>query len=38
LLTTNDGWDLSLVEALMAIFLIVGFAVVAAGWTIKRDV
>lgn len=38
LLIANDGWGLSLVETLIAIFVIVGFAVTAAGWTIRHDV
>jgi hypothetical protein len=37
-LIANNGWGLSLVETLIAILLIVGFAVAAAGWTIRRDV
>jgi hypothetical protein len=38
LLIANTGLGLSLVETLMAVFLIVGFAIMAAGWTIRRDV
>jgi uncharacterized membrane protein HdeD (DUF308 family) len=38
LLLANDGWGLSLVETLVAVFVIVGFAVAAVGWTIRRDV
>jgi hypothetical protein len=34
----NDDWGLSLVETLIAIFVIVGFAVTAAGWTIRHDI
>jgi hypothetical protein len=38
LLIANDGWGLSLTETLIAVCLIVGFAVLAAGWTIRRDI
>jgi uncharacterized membrane protein HdeD (DUF308 family) len=38
LLIADNGWGLSLVETLAAIFVIVGFAVAAVGWTIRRDV
>jgi len=34
----NDGWSLSVVETMVAIFLIVGFAVVAVASTIQHDV
>jgi hypothetical protein len=34
----NDGWDLTPALTFIAVVLIVGFAVVAAGWAIKRDV
>jgi len=38
LLIPNDGWSLSVVETMVAIFLIVGFAVVAVASTIQHDV
>lgn len=34
----GDDWDLTPVATLIAIILIIGFAVVAAGWVINRDV
>jgi hypothetical protein len=34
----NDALDLGLIETLVAVTLIVGFAVLATGWTIRRDV
>ena len=34
----NEGWDLSPVVASIAVILIIGFAVVAAGSAMKRDV
>jgi hypothetical protein len=34
----NDGWDLTPAVTFIAVILIIGFAVIAAGWTIKRDV
>lgn len=37
-LLITDGFSLSLVETMIAIFLIVGFAVVAVASTIQRDV
>jgi L-cystine uptake protein TcyP (sodium:dicarboxylate symporter family) len=38
LLIANDGSDLSFVETLVAVFVIVGFAVTAVGWTVRHDV
>jgi len=38
LLIANDAWSLSLIETMIAVFLIVGFAVVAVASTIQRDV
>jgi hypothetical protein len=38
LLIANDGWSLSLVETMVAVSLIVGFAVVAVASTIQHDV
>ena len=35
---TNDGWDFTPAVAVIVVILIIGFAVVAAGWAIKRDV
>lgn len=35
---TSDGWDLAPVVTIVAVVLIIGFAVAAAGWVIKRDV
>jgi len=35
---TADGWDLAPVVTIVAVVLIIGFAVAAAGWVIKRDV
>ena len=37
LLIADNGWGLSLVGTPVAIFVIVGFAVAAVGWTIRRD-
>lgn len=37
-LIANDGWSLSLIETMVAVSLIVGFAVVAVASTIQRDV
>lgn len=37
-LGAEDSLGFSLVESLGAMFLIVGFAVVAAEWTIRHDV
>jgi hypothetical protein len=34
----NDALSLGLIENLVAVALIIGFAVVATGWTIRRDV
>ncbi len=34
----GDGWDLAPVLTFIAVVLIIGFAVAAAGWVIKRDV
>jgi hypothetical protein len=34
----TDALNLGLVETLVAVTLIIGFAVVATGWTIHRDV
>jgi hypothetical protein len=34
----NDGLDLTPAVTFIAVILIIGFAVIAAGWTIKRDV
>ena len=34
----NDGLNLSLIETIVAVTLIIGFAVAATGWTIRRDV
>lgn len=36
--TTNDSWDFTPAVAVIVVILIIGFAVVAAGWVIKRDV
>jgi hypothetical protein len=38
LLVASDAWNLEFVESFAAIVLIVGFAVAAAGWTIRHDV
>jgi hypothetical protein len=38
LLMADKGSALSLVGTLAAIFVIVGFAVAAVGWTMRRDV
>ena len=35
---TNDDWDFTPALAVIVVILIIGFAVVAAGWAIKRDV
>ncbi len=34
----NDVLSFGLVETVVAVTLIIGFAVVATGWTIRRDV
>ncbi len=34
----NDDLGLGLIETIVAVALIVGFAVLATGWTIRRDV
>ena len=34
----NDSWDLTPAVTFIAVILIIGFAVVAAGWAIKRDI
>jgi hypothetical protein len=34
----NDLLNLSLIETVVSLTLIIGFAVVATGWTIRRDV
>ena len=34
----TDTLNLSLIETLVAVTLIIGFAGVATGWTIRRDV
>jgi hypothetical protein len=34
----NDALSLGLIETIVAVALIIGFAVVATGWTIRRDV
>jgi hypothetical protein len=34
----NDNLGLGLIETIVAVALIVGFAVLATGWTIRRDV
>jgi hypothetical protein len=34
----TDVLSLGLIETLVAVTLIIGFAVVATGWTIRRDV
>ena len=36
--TTVDSWDFIPAVAVIVVILIIGFAVVATGWTIKRDV
>ena len=35
---TIDDWDFTPALAVIVVILIIGFAVVAAGWAIKRDV
>jgi hypothetical protein len=35
---TRDGWELAPIVTIIAVVLIIGFAVAAAGWVIKRDV
>jgi hypothetical protein len=37
-LAADNSLGFSLIESLGAMFLIIGFAVVAAGWTIRHDV
>lgn len=37
-LVAGDALDLGLIETLVAVTLIIGFAVVATGWTIRRNV
>ena len=34
----NEAWRLSVLETLISVVLIIGFGVVAAGWSIRRDV
>ena len=34
----NDALSLGFIETIVAVALIIGFAVVATGWTIRRDV
>jgi hypothetical protein len=34
----NDALGFGLIETVVAVALIIGFAVVATGWTIRRDV
>ena len=34
----NDALSLGLIETVVAVALIIGFAVVATGWTIRRDI
>ena len=34
----NDALSLGLIETIVAVALIVGFAVAGTGWTIRRDV
>jgi hypothetical protein len=34
----NDVLNLSLIETLVTVTLIIGFAIAATGWTIRRDV
>ena len=34
----NVAWSFSVVETLVAVVLIIGFGVAAAGWAIRRDV
>jgi hypothetical protein len=34
----NGGWDFTPAVTFAAVILIIGFAVVAAGWAIRRDV
>ncbi len=34
----NDALSLSLIETIVAVALIIGFAVVATAWTVRRDV
>jgi uncharacterized membrane protein HdeD (DUF308 family) len=38
LFAANEDWSFSLVGTLAAVLAIIGFAVVAAGWTIRHDV
>jgi hypothetical protein len=35
---TADGWEFAPFVTIVAVVLIIGFAVAAAGWVIKRDV
>ena len=37
-LVADDALNLVLIETLVAVTLIIGFAVVATGWTIRRDI
>ena len=37
-LVAGDALNLSLLETLVAATLIIGFAVAATGWTIRRDI
>lgn len=34
----NGGWDFTPTVTFAAVVMIIGFAVVAAGWAIRRDV
>jgi hypothetical protein len=34
----HTGWDVTSFATVIAVVLIIGFCVVAAGWVIKRDV
>jgi hypothetical protein len=34
----NDALSLGLIETVVAVALIIGFAVAATGWTIRRDI
>ena len=38
LLLARDAWNLGFIETFAAVVLIIGFAVVATGWTIRHDV
>jgi hypothetical protein len=38
ILLANSTLGLSLVEVFLTVAFIIGFAIVAAGWTIRRDV